>query len=72
MRRAVPGVDRDIHMGAPNCQVISVATVVKWAELGQEVWVWTLTLMVFLTFFNSLPSILLTEFSPAYWFSCRA
>ena len=29
------------------CQVISAATVVKWAELGQEVWVWTLTLLAF-------------------------
>ena len=54
------------------CQVISAATVVKWAELGQEVWVRTLTLLVFLTLYNSVPSILLTKLSPACWLSCRA
>lgn len=49
-----------------------MAAVVKWGEPGQEVWVQILTLPVFLTFFNSVPGIQLTELRPACWLSCWA
>ena len=53
-------------MGTPDtvCQVISVATVAKWGEPGQEVWVQIPTLPVFLTFFNSVPGILRNRAPP--------